>query len=268
MQDILLDDPVAFNQFERVVEARRPALIVLDAFRGLFRGDENSSRDVWFIKRIARLCRDLKVSTVLLQHVTKRRPDEPGGEIDLDRIRGSTALRQPCRSIIGIDEPNPDSDSKRVRILKLNLGPKPKPLGFRIGESSMVTFDGEAPARPHKETVVDRIIELLRNLLTHGPRKQSEIRDQVEAAGFSWVSARRAKEALGIVAVPKGREGSRGVDAWYWSLPAHDPGANVPPDGRAAASGERSASSESEDTDAFPIAAPEAPEEEVPWWDR
>jgi len=264
MQDIMLDDPLAFARYERVVRARKPTLVVFDAFRGLFSGDENSSRDTWFLKRIAALCRDTHVTGLLLQHVTKRRPDEPVGIINLDSIRGSTAIRQCCRSIMALDEPDPESAAVRFRVLKVNVGPKPPALGLEVGQT--LFFSPRAPEPPHKETTVDRVKDLLLNLLAHGPVAQGTIREQVEAAGFSWGSARRAKDDLGIVAAPERLQGGKGIGRWIWALPARV-GQQPPQELRTGYAWERS--EPAHEMPAVPsVPAVQEIDEPKEWWDR
>jgi putative DNA primase/helicase len=228
LAEVAFDDPLAWSRFEKTLKHRRPALVILDALRGLVSGDENSSRDMARLKVLASVSRDVRCVMLMLHHIGKPRPDFPGGEVNMDRIRGSTAIRQFCRSIIAIDEPDPTSDRKRVHVLKLNVGEKPNPLGMDHDGPARVQFTPVVPTAPHKETVVDQVCELLLNLLERGPMPQSEVREQVEAAGFSWPSATKARQRLGIIARPEGNvDGKRGVKRWLWSLKAR-----TEPDGR------------------------------------
>jgi putative DNA primase/helicase len=66
----------------------------------------------------------------------------------------------------------------------------------------------EAPAREEAE-------EWLRELLEPGPVATDEIRAESKAAGLTWSTVRRAKDAIGARSRKTGFEDSR----WFWALP-------------------------------------------------
>jgi len=219
MMDVKLDNKTTWETFERTVVLRRPAIVMFDALRGLFSGNENSSQDVIFLERIASLGRDTKTSMLISHHPRKRQADALKGVLEKDDIRGAGAIRQWARSIIAMDTPDPDDSRVRIRSLKSTLSTPPTDLGMRHDDSG-VTFDFAPPRVPHKETLTDRAAEFLLNSLRGGSMPQKDVRESAEAAGFTWPTVMRAKDRIGIASVPLPRiPGVRGAQGWIWSLP-------------------------------------------------
>jgi putative DNA primase/helicase len=54
----------------------------------------------------------------------------------------------------------------------------------------------------------------LRDLLRHGPLPTEQVRTEARAAGLSWITVRRAAEALGIRSRKQAFSGG-----WVWALP-------------------------------------------------
>lgn len=219
LSEIRLDDARSLDLLRRAAIQYRPALIVVDALRGAMGGDENSSRDVLGIKALAKIARDTGTAVLLLHHRGKQKPDSTKGVIEVDDIRGSTAIRQFCRAIMALDEPDPDDERKRLRWLKLTVGDKPPEIGV-IHDGDSIRFYPSAPAVQRKETTVDRAVDWLRTALAHGARPASELIEEAEAVGISKASLFRARERLGAVSRPVFEDGHRGAKAHEWGLPA------------------------------------------------
>lgn len=212
--DFKLDDP---NHFAALInKASRPEVkfIVVDSLRGAISGDENKSGEtINNIKYLAETARDTGKPLLITHHLRKRNLFD-NEEINLDRIRGSSAIIQLARVIWAIDNPDTDNkDVKRLKVIKNNLGPFPGPTGLAINNQGIEFM--EAPEKPRQETIMDKSINLLQVLLKDGPVLYSKIEDEFNQAGISIVSARRAKDKLHIVSVRK-------QESWYWSLPVRE----------------------------------------------
>jgi len=188
-------------------------LVVVDSLRGAHRGDENSS-SIEVVKWLAQLARDTNKPVLLTHHLRKRGLLDLDGTISLDRVRGSSAIIQTSRVVWAIDRPDIETEARRLSVIKSNLTRFPDPVGLEISDAG-IEF-GEAPEKPHEDTPTERAIDLLRSILADEPMKQPDIEAEAKGAGVAWFAVRQAKKRLGIVSKRKG------LDGWYWALPARD----------------------------------------------
>jgi len=185
-------------------------LIIIDSLRGMHRGDENSSDSMTIIKWLAELARDTNKPIMLTHHLRKRGMFDNEG-VEIERLRGSSAIVQTARLVWALDTPDINQkERKRLQVIKSNLAKFPDPVGMDIDDQG-VNF-GEAPEPPRIETTAEKAADLLLALLSDQPMRASELQNEVEGAGISWISAKRAKAKLGIHSIKKD-------DGWYWGLP-------------------------------------------------
>lgn len=210
LQDIRMDQPA--HQAVLVERALLPQvkLVVIDSLRGMQSGDENSSEAMGLIKWLAEVARDTGKPIVLSHHLRKRSLLD-SDSVDLDRLRGSSAIVQTARVVWALDVPDPaHKEAKRFQVIKSNLATFPNPIGLQVDQDG-VHF-GRAPQAPHVETTLDKASDLLLSLLERCPMKSTQLQHEFEQAGISWRTAQEAKKRLGVAATRQG-------DCWYWSLP-------------------------------------------------
>jgi len=213
--DIQLDNEQHRAAIEQ--QARRPdvRMIGVDSLRGAIGGDENAGEISGVVQWLARLARDTGKPVLLVHHLRKRGVLDVGDGINLDRIRGSSAIVQHARVVWAVDVPDPlTTDRKRLSCIKNNLARFPEPVGFEIHGIGLDFVD--APEVPRQETAQGQAADLLLSLLADGRMRSTAIKEHVEGAGLSWASAKKAKARMGIVSVREGQ-------TWYWALSAHQP---------------------------------------------
>lgn len=193
--------------------AMRPdvKIVVIDSLRGAHRGDENSSELVSLVMYLAALARDTGKPLIATHHLRKRSAFD--GELSQDRLRGSSAIVQPARVIMGLDCPNYDQpENKRLSVIKSNLAAKPKPIGVTINDNGIIF--GAAPEMPRAVSARDKAAQLLLELLSDGEKPANEVISTLAQAGISESTLNRTKERLGI--------GARRINnTWYWQLPTN-----------------------------------------------
>ena len=210
LADFKLDNPEHVSALARL--ARRPdvRLIVVDSLRGAHSKDENNSETMELVKLLAALARDTN-KPVLLTHHLRKRGFFDGDSVNLDRLRGSSAIVQSARVVWALDAPDPhDKEIRRLQVVKSNLSKFPEPVGLTINEKGITFVD--APKSPRTETVADKAADLLLALLSKGPKRAVDLEEDLKHAGISWASANRAKKKLGLNSIKK-------PDGWFWSLP-------------------------------------------------
>lgn len=200
--------------------AMRPdvKIIVVDSLSGADPTAEKSTEDAKSINWLAALARDCQKPILLTHHLRKRGMMDTEGEVDLDRVRGISTILQYARVIWAIDTPDlTNKDLKRLSVIKSNLGKKPDPIGFTINDK--ITFT-DAPSKPKVETLQDRGIDLLLNILAKGATPAKTIEEEFNGAGLSKRTLWEAKKALSVVSIKHAGKG------WLWSLPAMVGGMN------------------------------------------
>jgi putative DNA primase/helicase len=123
-----------------------------------------------------------------------------------------------------------------LRHAKNNLAPKRQGLAYRleqtvldsgivasrlVWDSKPVTVSADealaAEAEGKQQTALTKGIEFLKGLLAKGPVPHKQVKENVEAAGFSWATIKRAKQAAGIDHFREGGLADKGE--WLWRLP-------------------------------------------------
>jgi len=215
LEDLKLDKPAHQAALEYWAMQDEVKLVILDSLRGLHSRDENSSEVMEIVHWLATLARDTGKPFLLTHHLRKKGILDVGEGPSLDRLRGSTAITQSARLVWALDIPDPMLETTaRLSVIKSNLAKFPDPIGMTINETG-VHFT-HSPEAPKTETVADKAADLLMALLGNNPMLATDIEEEINGAGISLVSAKRAKARLGIVSIKKadGR--------WYWSLPARE----------------------------------------------
>ncbi len=134
--------------------------------------------------------------------------------MELERLRGSSAIVQAARLVWSLDTPSPQNkEIKRLQVIKSNLGKFPEPVGVTIDESGVKFVD--IPESLQAESLLERAVNLLLAGLGKGPRPAAELEQKIYSSGISRNTMKRAKARLGIVS-------GKNKNNWFWSLPKDD----------------------------------------------
>jgi putative DNA primase/helicase len=210
LEDFSLTNETQLSALRKRAELQEVKLIVVDSLSGADSRAEKSSEDASSVKWLAELARDLSKPILLTHHLRKRGMFD-GDSVDIDRLRGSSAIVQTARLVWALDTPDPQAKAwKRLQVVKSNLAAFPEPLGLTV-DANGIHF-GLAPSQPKPESALDRAIDLLRALLQNEPKAADEIYTEFDGAGISEATMKRAKEKLGIVS----RKDKTG---WTWAMP-------------------------------------------------
>lgn len=88
---IKLDDEATYELVRRGIETHAPDLVLMEPFRSLWKGEENSSTEMQaLVDAIATLAAEYKIGVILTHHERKSGPGEDGEEMSAGR--GSTVL--------------------------------------------------------------------------------------------------------------------------------------------------------------------------------
>lgn len=209
--DFALANQAHLDALRRRAERPEVQLIIIDSLSGADSKAEKSSEDAASVKSLAELGRDIGKPILLTHHLRKKSMFD-GDTIDIERLRGSSAIVQTARMVWALDTPDPNAKNwRRLQVVKSNLAAFPTALGLTVGNEG-VKF-GLAPSQPKVEGPMDRAIDLLRALLQDEPQPADAIKAEFDGAGISEKTMKRAKARLGIVS----RKDKTG---WSWSLPA------------------------------------------------
>jgi putative DNA primase/helicase len=190
-------------------------LAVIDSFSGAHSSKENKTAVGALTRSLAEIARDTNKPILLVHHLRKadRRASNGGARnlIDLDDIRGSSAIPQAARVVWALEAPD-ENGTRFLHKIKNNLAPPSTGLECEIHDA------GLSFAAPHKEETLCKISELKRaalfimRQLHSGPLPSKELQRRAEAEGISKPTLERARKELGIRAKPSG-------GAWQASMP-------------------------------------------------
>jgi archaellum biogenesis ATPase FlaH len=220
----------SFN-LERDLEALEDAirrtgarLVVIDPISA-YLGDtdsHNNSAVRGLLSPLAALARKYKVAIVAITHLRK----SAGAAIH--RIAESLAFSAAARAAWGV-APDPNHQSRQLFApIKQNLGragglayhiEAPDDIARIVWEPGAVPVDVNAVMSGFESREADserrEASEWLRDFLADGPRGAADVRSQTRLVGLTWITVRRAADAIGIV---KRKVGGRGA-GWEWALP-------------------------------------------------
>jgi len=211
LMGLYLDTKEGWRAVEREVAVEGVQLVIVDSMRGAYRGDENTSDTIVVLRKLAELAQRREIAVLVVHHLRKASMFD-SDKIELDRVRGSSAITQIPRAVWAVDRPD-SLVAERVRLqeIKLNLGKLAEPCGFVIGDEGITWTD--APSEPVVETQRDKAADLIMSLLRDGPMLALEIYEEGDGAAISKRTLKRAKKVLGVVA-------TRRENRWWWALPA------------------------------------------------
>ena len=216
IEDLRLDNTEHWKRFESAVKIHRPPLIVVDTLRGAYGGDENASQATSaLMKKLQMTARDANAAILVIHHLGKQ-SELASPTVNLDRVRGSSAIVANARVVWVIEDSGAATEgAKRLRVLKSNLARVPEPLGFVVGEEGVTWMD--PPVDPQAQSAIEAAARFLTTILREGPRPATEVSRQAAESGISTAALRRAKQRLRVES--RKAPGSGGV--WSWSLPGN-----------------------------------------------
>jgi hypothetical protein len=186
-----------------------PWVVVIDSLSGAHAIDENSSDMRHLLRELSAFAARHDVPVIAAHHLRKRSTKDSEKAFDLDRVRGSSTTVQFARSIIGLEQLEPDGPV-RVSSKKSTYAEKPKPFGFTIGDGGAFRVC-DAPTKPSSATKQDSAAEFLAELLGDGPKTPAEVLQLAAREKLTESTLRRGRDILGVISV----DGK-------WSLPSRN----------------------------------------------
>ena len=215
LQLLQLDKPGDWQWVENIVAREKPPVVLVDALSGAHRGDErdNDAMKV-LLQRLSGLAQAHKIAVPVIHHVRKAGVGEPDWPINLDRVRGASAITQFCRSIIALGTPDKTQpDLRRFESIKSNFARKPEPLGYQILDTGLAW--GAAPDVPRAANPIEGARAFLLDFLATGQKLSNDVIDAAAEENLSGSTLQRASKELGI----KKRKENGPEGRWFWSLP-------------------------------------------------
>jgi hypothetical protein len=172
---------------------------------------------------LSKLAESRGCAILLLRHLSK----QTGGKA-IHRGLGSIDLTGAVRSEMLAGTLPDDPEARALVHIKSNVGRIGGTLGYSIDGEGRFTWTGEsqitasdllaAPEAPEDRSARADAIQWLLDLLKEGSREQKEVRKLAEAAGITYATLRRAKDALKVSSYKSTRFGP-----WLWALPEDGP---------------------------------------------
>jgi putative DNA primase/helicase len=208
--------------------ARLPGvrLIIIDPISAYLGGaDSNTNAEVrGLLSPLAALAAKYGVAVLCVTHLRK----SPGAAVH--RAIASIAFAAAARAVWAVAADPCDQERRLMLAVKQNLGPNVGGLAFRVEtKDGLPRLDWEAGAVNLNANDVLSAVEdredqsarreaesWLTELLAEGAVPVQKIKTEAKEAGFSWITVRRAKQSLGVLA-----EKSSYRAGWEWRLKDH-----------------------------------------------
>jgi hypothetical protein len=212
-------------------------LLVVDPIVSAIGGDSHKNAEVRRgLAPLVDLAARMDAALLGITHYSKG----TGGRDPLDRVTGSIAFGALARVVLGtvrmeVEEGQPQK--MMMARAKSNIGPDGGGFAYAFEQIDLAGYPGvsanrivwgdavegtarELLAEPEMDNrrdapARDEAEEWLREMLGSGPVATEEIKTESKAAGFTWATVRRAKDAIGARSRKAGFEDSR----WFWALP-------------------------------------------------
>lgn len=211
-----------FAAIEGQVDKHRPAMVAVDPIVAYIGGKidmhrANEMRSI--LAPLSKLASDFSCAVVAVSHLSKARSGRA-----LHAGLGSVDFSAAARSMLLAGSSASDPDSRALLHIKCNVAEQAPALGYRItggqfgwtGPSTLGAADLLGPETAGEQrTAQDEAARWLKDLLSNGPIKAREVRQQAGAEGLAWRTVERAKRHLGVEVR---REGFGVAGAWEWSM--------------------------------------------------
>ena len=193
--DLNLDIIEHRERLQTLAQMEEIKLVLIDSLSGSSNSDENKVETAEKLKFLSILARDTGKPIIVVHHLNKNSSNN--SKIQLNNVRGSSAIVQFARVIWAIDIPNiSDENHKRLSILKSNFYNQVKPIGLCFNEKDIIFND--APTEPKVITQKNSATEFLLNYLKNGKKLQKDIIDSAQKIGLTEITLKRAKKELAI----------------------------------------------------------------------
>jgi putative DNA primase/helicase len=211
------------------------SLLIVDPIVNAVAGDSHKNGEVRrSLQPLVDFGETLKCAVLGISHFSKG----TAGKEPLERVSGSLAFGALARIVLATAKINDGGTFKRIFCrAKSNIGLDHGGFEYDLNQKEIDGYKGifgsysvwgervEGSAREllaETETQYDgdeteRAENFLLEELRNGPRLQKDMVREYKAGGFSEITIKRAKKALGIKSKKPGMQAP-----WYWSLPGQD----------------------------------------------
>jgi putative DNA primase/helicase len=227
----------------KLLEIGDVRLLIVDPIVSTITGDSHKNAEVRRgLQPLADLSASIRCASVGITHFSKG----TGGRDPVERLTGSVAFGALARIVMVAAKPREEGEDGRVARLfcraKSNIGPDDGGFEYDLSQGELKTHPGifssfvlwgepvEGAARELLATAdatgddgeggsLSDAKRFLTDLLADGALPVKAIKGDVDGAGYSWATIRRAQKALGIEPI---KSGFGKIGAWEWKLPVKD----------------------------------------------
>lgn len=207
--DRLLCLPGDIPRIEQQIIATQAVLWIVDVFTACLASSVSVNNDA-DIRRVtsqlSAMAERTKCAIVLIRHLNKK-----SGTHAMYRGGGSIAIAGASRSVLLVGRDPEDPDSRILASVKSNLCKSPASLRFHIeahGDTSRVVWGDQCDLqandllgqdhKPGGGSKLETAKAILVDVLSNGPRGESEVLDAIESAEISTATYWRARKALNV----------------------------------------------------------------------
>jgi putative DNA primase/helicase len=228
----------------KLIEVGGVRLLIVDPIVSAVMGDSHKNAEVRrSLQPLVDLAASMRCALLGITHFSKG----TGGRDPVERLTGSLAFGALARVVmVAAKQQEEGEDGHTVRLFcraKSNIGPDDGGFEYDLHQAELKTHPGifassvlwgdavEGAARDLLATAdatgddgeggtLADAKRFLSDLLADGPLPTKAIKADVDGAGYSWATIRRAQKALGIESTKEGGQFGATKQQWLWRLPA------------------------------------------------
>jgi hypothetical protein len=200
----------------------RPRLVVIDPIQAYLGSDSDlqiAGRARRLMHRLSLWASTYDCAVVLIGHLNKKENSK-----GLYRSLGSIDVVAAARSVLQVERDPEDTDIRIVTQIKNSLGPSEAGLRFEIrpktgfawlGVSTVSPIEEKRAEPPAFETKMEKAAYLIKELLSQGDIRSTDMYEKLKAEGISQRTAEDTRKSMGIRCYRKMKQ-------WYWSIKSQE----------------------------------------------
>lgn len=222
---------------DAVEEIGGASLLLLDPVVNVVKGDMHRANDVRrALQSVVDFAEAQGAAVVGISHFSKG----SGGSSPADRVIGSQAFGALARTVL-VAAKQEDSDVRVLARAKSNISDDQGGVSYTVepctvgdgiettrvmwgdrieGSARDILAEVENTGEDDHKSEFEEACDFLRDLLSHGPVPAKQVKAESNEAGVAWATVRRAKKAIGVVAIKEGGRLGDEKQQWLWSLNA------------------------------------------------
>jgi len=190
-KDLLLENNSYVNYLIKIIKEKKVSVLIIDSFRRIFTGDENSSQVISSIQNKLRAFSDLGVTIIFIHHHGK---EGFFFKVSNDKLRGSSDILAMLDSHLLLDKPS--ENQLRITNGALRMAQNTAPFLIEMDGLKLKFIEFTAKEKGKKDLAQEDILNLLKNDLAKKLSQTEIIEKLVKKGNYAKTTIKNALRIL------------------------------------------------------------------------